>query len=219
LVRKVLKDVLVPLGGIGLMLYGPFGRAGIYPIQEIMRRLREDTQIEKLPLPRRVLDVLPSTNLLWHHERFREGMRAVNYDAELIDLFLHPVDRPFTVPELGALCVGAGLRIVRFLPTAKYEPSLIWEMKRYKAVPQERIDRAALAGLLAGNIHMHTFFAVREDNPDETEIDISIPDLPGFVPIVRDTTDAALAAELGENETFSYGFYGTNIVATITPVM
>jgi SAM-dependent methyltransferase len=216
---QILRDVLVPLGGIGLMLYAPFGRAGIYPIQEIMRRLGVDAQIEKLPLLKRVLDALPSTNLLWHHERFRNGYG--DNDAELVDLFLHPVDRPFTVPELSAMCVGAGLRIVRFLPTAKYEPSTYLgdEEIKGRAEEMEWIDRAALAELLAGNIHMHSFFAVRDDNLNETKIDIGMPDLPDFVPVLRDTTGAALAVKLGEAKTFSHGFDGTNLVATITPAM
>ena len=107
-----LTEVMAAEGGMGLMMYGLYGRAGIYPIQEMMRRLGAGNQSDQLPLLKKVLDGLPATNLLHHHERFRQGYGE--NDAELVDLFLHPVDRPFTVPELTQLCERAGLRVVRF---------------------------------------------------------------------------------------------------------
>lgn len=177
------------------------------------------TQAEQLPQLKRLLDNLPETNLLWHHERFRNGYG--DNDPELVDLFLHPVDQAFTVPQLDALCADVGLRIVRFLPTARYEPAtyLSDEEMLVDISRRDWLDRAALAELMAGNIHMHFFFVVRAENTDETRIDINAPDLADLIPVLRDSSGPALAAKLGDASNFSYGFDGTNIVAEVSPLM
>ena len=216
---KVLAESLAPEGGMGLMLYGPYSRAGIYPIQELMRRLGEGSQSDRLPLLKKILNGLPETNLLLHHERFRQGYG--DNDAELVDLFLHPVDRPFTVPEIMALCEGAGLRVVRFLPTAKYDPST------YIGEPEilERMEastwaeRAALAELLIGNMHMHFFFAVQSGNTADISLDVGRPDIAQYVPELRDIDGASLAAKLSQSDGFTHTWDGTTVTATITDDM
>tara|TARA_Y100001934_G_scaffold16983_1_gene20201 strand:+ start:2326 stop:3597 length:1272 start_codon:yes stop_codon:yes gene_type:complete len=214
-----LTEVMAAEGGMGLMVYGPYGRAGIYPIQEMMRRLGAGNQSDQLPLLKKVLDGLPATNLLHHHERFRQGYGE--NDAELVDLFLHPVDRPFTVPQLTQLCERAGLRVVRFLPTAKYEPASyigVAEILR-RVSDMEWLERAALAELLSGNMHMHFFFAVRSENFEEGIVDIERPDIVDFVPVLRDIDGAVLAEKLSQSNDFAYNFDGTSVVAEITDGM
>ena len=81
-----LSEVMAPEGDMGLMMYGLYGRAGIYLIQEMMRRLGAKNQSDQLPVLKKGLDGLPATNLLHHHERFREGYGE--NEVELVDLFL-----------------------------------------------------------------------------------------------------------------------------------
>ena len=198
-----LTEVMAAEGGMGLMVYGPNGRAGTYSIQEMMRRPGAGNQSDQLPLLKNVLDGLPATNLLHHHERFRQGYGE--YDAELVDLFLHPVDRPFTVPQLTQLCERAGLRVVRFLPTAKCESaSYIGVAEILRRVSElEWLERAALAELLSGNMHMHFFFAVSSKNFEEGIVDFERPDIADFVPVLSDIDGAVLAENLSESNDFA----------------
>jgi SAM-dependent methyltransferase len=62
---KALADALQPEGGMGVMLYGEYGRAGVYPMQEMLRVLApEDSDpAERVALAKRLIRFLPPTNL------------------------------------------------------------------------------------------------------------------------------------------------------------
>tara|TARA_B100000676_G_scaffold304555_1_gene357051 strand:+ start:1177 stop:2451 length:1275 start_codon:yes stop_codon:yes gene_type:complete len=214
-----LTDILAPDGGIGLMLYAPYGRAGIYPIQNMMRLLGEGGQAQRLPLLKKILAALPATHLLQHHERFRRGYG--DNDAELVDLFLNPVDRSFDVPQLAEFCRSAGLRIVRLLPAEKYEPSIYAKEQEVlrRASTMHPMDRAALAELLAGNIYKHFFFAVHSNNDRETCIEVERSNLAEYVPVLRDMDGAELALRLCGNNTFAHNLEGTTVVAELNDEM
>lgn len=54
-----LTRVLAPQGGIGLMLYGHYGRRGVYDVQTILRTLAaEGTPKERVTQAKRVLNQL-----------------------------------------------------------------------------------------------------------------------------------------------------------------
>ena len=216
---EALTEILAPDGGIGLMLYAPYGRAGIYPIQNTMRLLGEGDQVQRLPLLKKVLGTLPATHLLNHHERFRQGYG--DNDSELVDLFLHPVDRSFDVPQLAEFCQSAGLRIVRLLPAVKYEPSIYVKEQEVlqRAATLHPMDRAALAELLAGNIYKHFFFAVHSGNERETCIEIEQSNLAEYVPVLRDMEGTDLALKLCGNDTFAHNLEGTTVVAELNDEM
>ena len=111
--------------------------------------------------------------------------------------------------------------MVRFLPTAKYEPASyigVAEILR-RVSDMEWLERAALAELLAGNMHMHFFFVVPSENFEERIVDIERPDIADFVPVLRDIDGAVLAEELSQSNDFAHNFDGTNVVAEITDGM
>ena len=56
----------------------------------------------------------------------------------------------------------------------------------------EWLERAALAELLSGNMHMHFFFAVSSEYFEEGIVDIERPDIADFVPVLRDIDGAVL---------------------------
>src|SRR6058998_370732 len=61
---QALRSVLKADGAISLMLYGKYGRTGVYQLQELLRRLNfDETDLEaKLANTKIVLDSLPKTN-------------------------------------------------------------------------------------------------------------------------------------------------------------
>jgi SAM-dependent methyltransferase len=94
---RALRSVLKPDGAIYLMVYAPYGRAGIYMIQEYCRRLGIETAAAEI---RDLIETLRS--LPQHHpvaSVLRASRDAANPDA-LADALLNPRDRAHSVAEL-----------------------------------------------------------------------------------------------------------------------
>jgi len=120
---KALTSVLQPDGGIGVMLYGHYGRTGVYPLQELLRTLAPLSMAteDRIAMAKRLIRFLPTTNLFRRNPYLND--HVTGGDAGLYDLLLHSIDRAFTVPEIGALASDAGLRVVAFLEPVRYEPA------------------------------------------------------------------------------------------------
>lgn len=177
---RALRAVLADGGGIGLMLYAPYGRSGIYEVQAMLRDIAPPTMptAERLAVTRRLLAALPPGNLL----RRVPAVVHPDDDAEIHDLFLHARDQPFDVPRLMALLVSAGMRPIGLLPTAHYrarnwitDPELLDRVERLPTGA-----RMAFVERYCGQIDRHVLFAVVGDNP------VRPPrvDDPGLVPVL-----------------------------------
>src|SRR6201996_4547943 len=119
---RALLSVLAPGGGIGLMVYAPHGRTGVYMIQEALRLLApaDETPATRLDVAKRVMRHLPETAWLRRNGFLDDHINGG--DAGLYDLLLNPRDRAFTVRELEALLAGAGLRVVCWVEPLRYDP-------------------------------------------------------------------------------------------------
>jgi SAM-dependent methyltransferase len=171
-----LVDALAPDGGLGLMVYGEYGRGGVYPLQTALKQLAGDEPLaERVALARRLLAQLPATN--WFRRNPFLGDHKLG-DAELVDLLLHAQDRAYTVPELAALISEAGLSIASWIEPLRYRPELYLKDARLKqrAAALAPLERAALAERLAGNIKVHiAYLARRSDSLAEVEGRATIP--------------------------------------------
>src|SRR5450755_3357060 len=69
---RALLSVLAPAGGMGLMVYAPHGRTGVYMMQDALRRLAppDQTPQQRLDVARRVMKHLPETQWLRHNRNF-----------------------------------------------------------------------------------------------------------------------------------------------------
>lgn len=114
---NALRDVLKRDGGMHLMVYAPYGRAGIYMLQEFARRISiraADAEIRDLLTALRALPSgHPLQNLLSQAPDFRN-------QSALADALLHPQDRAYSVPELFKFIEKAGLSFGRWLRQAPY---------------------------------------------------------------------------------------------------
>src|SRR3954467_6972102 len=108
---RALLSVLAPGGGLGLMVYAPHGRTGVYMLQDALRLLAPEHEPPpaRLDVARRVMKHLPDTAWLRANRYF--GDHVDGGDAGLYDLLLNPRDRAYTVPEFAALLEREGLRI------------------------------------------------------------------------------------------------------------
>jgi len=158
---RALAAALAPEGGIGLMVYAPYGRSGVYPLQAAFGQLfAEDPPAEKVRLARSAVEALAPTHPFARNPLLGDH-RAT--DAGLHDLLLHARDRPYTVAELDAALGAAGLARVSFVERARYDPGRYLPGDPGYAERLARLAPAARAGLaeaLAGNMKTHIVYAV-----------------------------------------------------------
>lgn len=157
---RQLAEALTPSGGLGLMVYGRFGRSGVYELQDALRRLGDGLDLQaKVELAKRLLARLPKTNRFARNTILGDHKRS---DAELVDLLLHERDVAYSVPELAGLVAEAGLEIAAWIEPLRYDPATYLPPEL-----QERLEgltpleRASLAEQLAGNFKTHTLYLSR----------------------------------------------------------
>ena len=115
---RALKSVLKPNGVMYLMVYAPYGRTGVYMIQEYCRRLGIGTSEQEIGDLTSTLKVLPQ-----HHPLLatQGGSREFNEDA-LADALLNPRDKAYSVPQLFNFIESNGLKLTRWYWQAPYLP-------------------------------------------------------------------------------------------------
>jgi SAM-dependent methyltransferase len=192
-----LAGALAPGGGIGLMVYAPYGRTGVYPLQAAFGRLLAgDAPEEQVRMARGALEVLPKTNWFPRNELLGDHRES---DAGLYDLLLHSRDRPYAVGELAGALERAGLELVSFLEPARYDPMRYlppeWA-ERVEAL--EPLERAAVAEQLAGNMKTHIVYAA---GPGEAAT--ASPSRAAAVPHLKGVSAQALARHVAAKGGFS----------------
>lgn len=190
--RSLLR-VLAPGGAVGIMVYAPYGRTGVYELQDALRQLGPDLPpAGRVDLAKRLLAHLPPTNRFRRNPHLGDHRRS---DAGLYDLLLHSRDRAYAVPELFALAEAAGLSITALIEPARYEPAAYLGdpvlTKRAGALPWP--ERAALAERLSGSIAKHVCYMTR---PEDAGRAVARPDGPGVVPVLRELDGPAVARAL-----------------------
>ncbi len=175
-----LVSVLAPGGGIGLMVYAPHGRTGVYMLQDALRLLApaEEKPAERVEIAKRLWKQVPETAWLKRNPLIDDHIKGG--DAGLYDLLLNPRDVAFTVPQLAALVAGAGLRIACLVEPLRYDPDtwLADPRLRARTAGLDPIGRAALAEAICGNMGIHIAYCVRAEDPPAAppwEDDAAVP--------------------------------------------
>jgi SAM-dependent methyltransferase len=200
---RALRAALADGGGLGLMVYGAYGRRGVYETQEMLRALGGELPLaEQVTRARRLLDALPETNWLKLNPFLGDHRLS---DAELVDLLLHPRDRAFRVAEVATLVADSGLRLASFIEPARYDPaSYLKDPRLLKPLEgMAPLDRAAFAEALAGNLKTHVFYATSAAGDS-----VARPDDPAAVPLLRQLEGAALAKAVGRDLVLKTRFDG-----------
>ena len=213
---RALLSVLAPGGGMGLMVYAPHGRTGVYMLQDALARLAppEEKPAARLDVARRVMKHLPSTAWLRANPYF--GDHIEGGDAGLYDLLLNPRDRAYDIAALSSLLSDAGLVPTCFMEPMRYDPAVFLPDPRLRAriAAMPLIERAALAEGLAGNMSTHVVYCVRADEarpvPDPAD--------PRSVPIAREMPAAELAAAIRGDGTLPMLFDGLRVPVALPPL-
>ena len=115
-----LADVLAPDGVIALMLYATTGRLGVELMEAAFRDAGLGQTPDDIALVRDALDVLPDRHPLRAYLAFAPDL---NFDAGLVDTFLHGRQRSYTTSECLKFVQTAGLQFGDWFFHAPYEPS------------------------------------------------------------------------------------------------
>jgi SAM-dependent methyltransferase len=206
---RALLSVLAPGGGLGLMVYAPHGRTGVYMLQDALRLLApaDAAPAARLDVAKRVMRHLPETAWLRRNGFLDDHVNGG--DAGLYDLLLNPRDRAFTVHELHALLAGEGLAVTCWVEPARYDPLPLLPDPRLRAWVEalELVDRAALAEALAGNVSAHIVYCVRADEQTE-RADFMADDA---VPVTREVSGADLANGVQPDGTITLVYDGLRV--------
>lgn len=159
---EALAGALAPDGGVGLMVYAPLGRSGVYPLQSAFAALLGDRPVtDRIPAARAILDALPEAH------PFRRNIVLGDHqisDAGLYDLLLHARDRAYTAGDLMRTLERTGLALAGFVEGARYRPESYLPdpapyRDRLKALSDP--DRADVAESLSGTLKVHVAYATR----------------------------------------------------------
>ncbi len=211
-----LLGVLAPGGGLGLMVYAPYGRTGVYELQDALRALapEQEAPAARLDTAHRVMRHLPESAWLRRNTLFADHLTGG--DAGLYDLLLNPRDRSFTVTAFHALLEAAGLAVTGWIEPMRYDPAIyLPDAKlRVRAGKLGPVQRAALAEALCGNMSTHVVYAVRT-----TEMPASPDGLaPAAVPVMREMGGADLAKHIRPDGTLPFLFDGLRVPVPLPPL-
>ena len=208
---RALHEVLEPHGAMRLMVYAPYGRTGIYLLQDYCRRLGIGTSSREIKDLADSLSALPPDHplipLLRNSPDFRD-------EAALADALLHPQDRAYSVPQLLDYLAAAGLQLGRWLRQAPYLPQCgALASTRHQALLSRLppAEQYAAVELFRGSMVRHNVIAYRNDRPNLHSIDFTSDEWPAYVPIkmpdtvvVKERLPAGAAAVLiNSNHTFT----------------
>lgn len=116
---RALRSVLRPDGAMYLMLYAPYGRAGVYMIQDYCRLLGIGTSKPEIEDLTGVLRSLPQLHPLI--STFRGAREGLDADT-LTDALLNPRERAYSVPELLDFIERNDLKFARWYWQGAYLP-------------------------------------------------------------------------------------------------
>ena len=116
---RSLRDVLAPDGAMHVMVYGAYGRAGIYMMQDYCRLLRVGSDAAELRDLAAVIGALASDHPI---AGVKKRAKDFGEPDALADALLNPQDRAFTVPEIHDWLQRCGLKFGRWYEQAPYLP-------------------------------------------------------------------------------------------------
>ena len=160
-----LRDMLKPDGAMHLMVYAPYGRTGIYMLQDFCRRIGIHATDEEIRDLIAALEALPPGHPL---ETLLREAPDFRQEAALADALLHPQDRAYSVPQLFDFIKKGGLTFGRWVKQAPYTPhcGVIANIPQASRMAQLSLaEQYAAVELFRGTMIRHSVVVYRDDCP------------------------------------------------------
>jgi len=180
---RALRGVLRPDGAMQLMVYAPYGRAGIYMLQEFCRRIGIHATDEDIRDLIGALNALPPGHPL---EGLLRQAPDFRHEAALADALLHPQDRAYSVAQLFEFLERAGLKFGRWVRQAPYSLhcGVIAEIPQAARMARlSPVDQYAAIELFRGTMARHSVVAYREDSGEKQQVSFAGDAWLDYVPV------------------------------------
>ena len=164
-----LRSCLAPDGAMNVMVYAPYGRTGIYLLQDYCRRLKIGTSSAEIRDLAASLRALPPDHPLLPLLRNSPDFQS---EAALADALLHPQDRSYSVDQFFEFIRGAGLQFGRWIRQAPYLPQCggltqVPHSSLISQLPDQ--EQFAAMELFRGNMLRHSAILFRSDLQQPTQ--------------------------------------------------
>ena len=167
------------------MLYGKSRRIGVYLLQDIFRRLAVPQTKEGIDFVKEVIGALPKHHYANHYIREASDLLT---DAGLVDTFLHPQDKAYSVSEIFDLINSVPqLRFQSWMDNSAYFPE--YSIPESSALYKRIIDLPWRdQWQVVDNINLYSgchFFIVRNENDSNEFIqdEMDLVNLERYIPV------------------------------------
>ena len=171
-------------GVLAAMLYARNGRRGVEMLQAAFREMGLIQDAASLAVVKDTLARTPPDHPI---RSYMSVAPDLQYDAGLVDTFLHGRDRSYTVDDCLGLVDASGLTFVDWFLKAPYYPPVGADDlldARLATLPRER-QWSVMESISPRNA-CHFFTACRPDRPKSTyRIDFASPEFVEFIPSLR----------------------------------
>lgn len=182
-----LKNVLRPDGAMHLMLYGRYGRTGVYMLQALFQTMQIDplkvtrSDIHKI---RDLVENIPASHPF-------HGVRHLNPDWQddvgLVDLLLHLQDRAYSLDEVDEFLRTADLKLQMLLFAGRTDPMFTplenVSPATFKKLPD--IQQRSAVELYRASVKKHTFIACHASKDrSRYEIDLGLKAWDTTIPVL-----------------------------------
>jgi SAM-dependent methyltransferase len=185
---KALGGWLREHGAVGLTLYAKYSRIGVEMLQSVFRDMGLRQDDASVQIVKETISVLPAEHPLRTYFK-QEGDWELQYDAAVVDTFLHGRDRSYDVDDCIDLVTSAGLVFQGWCINSRYYPhdwfapgtaahdavSALPERQLWSVMERLHIFAAC-----------HFFMACRPERSKESyTIDFSTPASLDYLPMMR----------------------------------
>jgi SAM-dependent methyltransferase len=183
---KSLAQALRPDGVAAIMLYARYGRAGVELMEAVFREMGLKQDEESLRMVKAAINSLAPSHPLQSYLSIAPDLQ---FDAGMVDTFLHGRDRSYTVEGCLDLVKAAGLVFQDwFLKTSYYPPTLTEPTNTfYTALNQLPVENiwSVMERIQTVNA-CHFFLATRPERPKESyRIDFAAAHALDYIPLFR----------------------------------
>jgi SAM-dependent methyltransferase len=181
---QALAPCLKEGGVMALMLYAKYGRIGVEILQSVTRDLGLEQNEESLTMVRNMLDILPNNHPIKSYIRIAPDLQ---YDAGLVDTFLHGRDKSYSIEDCIDFVKSAGLVFQDMFIKSPYYPPIKSSNAFYDSVLKQPEEKQwSLMERINFENGCHFFTACRKERPKETyKIDFASSNFLNYLPQLR----------------------------------
>ena len=168
---KIIQDIQPKKGGAALMVYGKYGRTGVYQIQHVLRIINQHGHQMKSEIRNAKL-ILKSLSLRhWFDKSNRNSDHSRMGDVGIVDLLLHSRDSSYTIQELHQWVKKSNYIFVDF-SLSEYRIQLSLRSIVSDSLLFTKLTKMSnslvqsISEILYGNMAMHEVYVTRQQNSE-----------------------------------------------------